>query len=420
VLFAGGSSLPGNILQTQFFETVDIYDDASGQWDTAMLSQARVVRTVAVVGKQALFVGGSVAPSTKDLSDVVDIYDDATGQWASAHLSQARDGIRAVTVGSQVVLAGGTLPDGLPSDAIDTYDSATRQWSTARLSTRQFLSAVATVGQKAVFAGDECAPRACVPGTGVDLDLGPSDAVDIYDGATGEWATANLSEARRGIAVVTVGRRVLIAGGTRTNEGDASNAVDIYDDVTGSWSTGALSEARWSATAVSIGGQALFAGGIVGLTPPARDRSDTPRVDIYDSTTGAWSTGSLSRSRGLPRYGFVPATVGSRAIFAGGFTGARAGVLWSAEVDTYDSATGQWTGGLLSSTSSTLFGTTVGTQVLIIGQVNADIYESTTDQWSAIPLPRPGTLTTPPAAVGRRMLLASGDRVDIYDSAAVP
>ena len=43
-----------------------------------------------------------------------------------------------------------------------------------------------------------------------------------------------------------------------------SNVVDLYDSVTGRWSTAQLSQARSSLSATSVGTVAIFAGGFTG------------------------------------------------------------------------------------------------------------------------------------------------------------
>ena len=75
-MFAGGGG------GGQPSAVIDIYDDATGIWSTATLSQARGVIAATTIGSQAIFAGGYVAgclsPATCR-SDVVDIYDDAIG-----------------------------------------------------------------------------------------------------------------------------------------------------------------------------------------------------------------------------------------------------------------------------------------------------------------------------------------------------
>ena len=48
---------------------------------------------------------------------------------------------------------------------------------------------------------------------------------------------------------------------TRATAGPYSNVVDVYNGATGAWSTAQLSVARSSLAAASVGNVALFAGG---------------------------------------------------------------------------------------------------------------------------------------------------------------
>ena len=50
----------------------------------------------------------------------------------------------------------------------------------------------------------------------------------------------------------------------RATAGVFSNVVDLYDSGTGRWSTAQLSQARYGLSATSVGTVALFAGGYGG------------------------------------------------------------------------------------------------------------------------------------------------------------
>jgi hypothetical protein len=65
----------------------------------------------------------------------------------------------------------------------------------------------------------------------------------------------------------------------------------------------------------------------------AGQSSQSNAVDLYNSTTGAWSTAQLS----VARYGLAATSVGNVALFAGGFLvgtllctggGAKYGCVW--------------------------------------------------------------------------------------------
>ena len=47
----------------------------------------------------------------------------------------------------------------------------------------------------------------------------------------------------------------------RATAGASSNAVDLYNSATGAWSTAQLSVARYGLAAASVGNVAIFAGG---------------------------------------------------------------------------------------------------------------------------------------------------------------
>jgi hypothetical protein len=49
-----------------------------------------------------------------------------------------------------------------------------------------------------------------------------------------------------------------------TAGGSSSNAVDLYNGASGTWSTAQLSVARWGPAATSVGNVAIFAGGVGG------------------------------------------------------------------------------------------------------------------------------------------------------------
>src|SRR5206468_3798820 len=101
------------------------------------------------VGNLAMFAGGSVGNSS---TANVDIYNDSTGQWSTASLSQARMGLAATSLGHLAFFAGGqTAPTGPYSDVVDIYDASTNQWSTTTLSQARTGIAATTLGDLAIF-----------------------------------------------------------------------------------------------------------------------------------------------------------------------------------------------------------------------------------------------------------------------------
>ncbi|MBS1655950.1 MAG: PKD domain-containing protein, partial [Bacteroidetes bacterium] len=122
----------------------------------------------------------------------------------------------------------------------------------------------------------------------------------------------DLSIKRKLGAVVASGNKIFFAGGTTppTSPGlHPSSRVDIYDVSTNTWSTAELSQARWGLAAAAYGNKVYFAGGtaIFGSRP-----AETSRIDVYDLGTGIWSTLEL------PRPGWYSAVVGAGGIYFAG------------------------------------------------------------------------------------------------------
>src|SRR5262245_28661248 len=87
------------------------------------------------------------------------------------------------------------------------------RWSTTALSTGRTDLVAASVGTSVIFAvGCKVAcehPRAWQV----------SDVADVYDSVSGQWTAGVLSEARARPAVVTVGDKLIYAGGSRSYQG---------------------------------------------------------------------------------------------------------------------------------------------------------------------------------------------------------
>jgi hypothetical protein len=90
----------------------------------------------------------------------------------------------------------------------------------------------------------------------------------------------------------------------------AYNTVDVFDVSSGLWTTAALSVARGALAAASVGSFAIFAGGY------DSQGNILNSVDLWNATSGLWSTSSLS----VARYWLAATSVGDLALFAGGLT----------------------------------------------------------------------------------------------------
>jgi hypothetical protein len=222
------------------------------------------------------------------------------------NLSIARFNVVGASAGSKILFAAGWIP-GAHSSRVDIYDTISRSWTTAELTMAERDGmAVATVGNKILFAGG---------GNNDWIDV--TSRVDIYDATTNSWSTAELSQARNYPAAVTLNNKVYIAGGgywgplsqgSSTNYHIGSTAIDIYDNATNTWTTSKLSEGRFELSATAIDNKIYFAGGLHSIY------SVSSKIDIYDAANGSWSYSSMKDARA----GHWGVAVGDKILWAGG------------------------------------------------------------------------------------------------------
>ncbi len=159
------------------------------------------------------------------------------------------------------------------------------------------------------------------------------------------------------------------------------------------WSTHTLSLPRLGMTVASVGNKALFAGGYY---YPFLSR-EVDQVDIYDGVTNQWTTAKLATSR----QAITAITVGNLAFFAGGKNVPISVYSTSSYdgVDIYNADTDQWTSarlsrsrfdiGVASAAGKVFFGG--GTIDYIRGGfAGIDVYDIATNKWSVMQLPRLG------------------------------
>jgi hypothetical protein len=300
--FAGGLSLRHDQVSLTdvqtFYDAVDIYDAATGQWTSAALSQPRAYLAAAAAGSKVVFAGGytSVSPY---YSDKVDIYDVSTGQWSTATLSQPRFYLAAATAGNKIVFAGGQATGSTSSDRVDIYDVSTGQWTTATLSQGRSLLAGAGAGNIIVFAGG-LSPT------------GPSDKADIYDAATGQWTSTTISGARLKPSATSTGNQIIFSGGSTHNSNTpGSDKVDIYHTDRKQWTQSTMQKSRQYFASASLGNKVIMAGGVLSNNEGITNSMEV--LDLSDNTTNA-STWYLKE----PVYSSSAVTVGGKLLVAGG------------------------------------------------------------------------------------------------------
>ncbi|MGE0141908.1 MAG: Kelch repeat-containing protein [Planctomycetota bacterium] len=221
-IFAGGAFGGIGTGSALASAVVDIYDAALGApgdpnaWSTTVLSRARGGLAAESAGGQAVFAGGF--DGTAALA-TVDIYDDASGTWSTAALSQARllTESAAASMGTRICFVGGQTDATTMSPMIEVYDTSNGTWSTSMMSIARLRPGVTVVGSYVIIAG------------GTMNGFLTTDVVDTFDPISGTFgASQQLSIARGDFVGVTVGGRALFAGG-RTGGATAVRRVDILD-----------------------------------------------------------------------------------------------------------------------------------------------------------------------------------------------
>ncbi|MBL0341851.1 MAG: T9SS type A sorting domain-containing protein [Bacteroidetes bacterium] len=267
VLFAGGRQI------LNYSKVVDIFDVTTGIRTTHNLSQARSGMAVAVVGSKVIFAGGEAGNISSGIyteSNKVDIYDDATGTWSTAILAAKREQITVAVVGTKVLFAGGITPSGLYSNLIDIYESTTNTWTTKFLSETKYGMSAATVDTKVYFVGG------MVDNTGVI-----SNKVEIYNSVTNAKQIITISSPRMNMAVAQTPGRVMFAGGIVTWGNVGTDRIEVLNIATNTWTVEYLSRPRLNLASASYGNKAMFAGGAEVLSSYPQYSVISKRVDIW-------------------------------------------------------------------------------------------------------------------------------------------
>ena len=242
--------------------TTFVYDDSDGSWTMGTISPRRSRIGSAASTDRIFFAGGF---GNGGDYDTINVYEPETGLWSVEHLSVSRWGVAGASTGDTVVFAGGDEWNGPWQDRVDILDETTGIWSTSTLSGRASVPAATSVGDKILVGG----------GYG---DGGFRTEVDILDTDSGEWETTHLSQGRDLFSATSIGPYALFGSGwyrVIDDEYAVSDVVDIYNVSTQQWHTEQLSVGRYDATAVTVGNKVLFAGGI----NVERERLDV--VDIF-------------------------------------------------------------------------------------------------------------------------------------------
>ncbi len=204
---------------------------AEGVWGTrAPLPAAHSEFAVAELGGRIYVIGGYAIGDVEGTS--VQIYDAAADRWqAGPPLPAPAHHLMAVSAGGKVYVMGGQgsgLFGGGFIDAVWALDPAAGTWEARTpMPTARGAGVAVTLDGKVYVAGGR-------PPHGHDFA--------VYDPATNRWTVLpDMPSQRNHLAGAAIGGRIWVAGG-RLGPGyrsDASDALEVYDPATGEWSEAA-------------------------------------------------------------------------------------------------------------------------------------------------------------------------------------
>ncbi len=228
------------------------------------------------------------------------------------------------------------------------------QWSVENLSSVRYNIGLGTANGKVFFAGSSPSTEGMV--------------VDIYDIASSSWTTQQLSVFRQFTFATGIGDKMYFAGYTQTQEPD-QEVIEIYDTTSDEWSAIDMPDMDGATSMTSVGDLLVLCHG--------------GSVKMYNTTTGTWTSGSLSVSRILA----LVVGCNGKVVFAGG--GFLAGTLYDL-VDIYDVNSNSWTTATMSDARNQIEGVCLNNKIYLVGgatgfstySTSIDIFDTNSSTWS--------------------------------------
>lgn len=308
------------------------------------------------------------------------------GTWhGTGSLVQARWGHGAARLANgKVLVVGGNASENssFALASAELYDSASGTWaSTADMrQARSYASVTVLDGGKVLVAG------------GANKNA-PLAVAELYDPVLGSWSTLPKMKVPRSHHTATLlddGRLLVVGGGTSTKSRASTASAEIYDPGTGKWTrTAPMAVPRSYHTATLLkDGRVLVVGGSSTYIGQGTVRAS---AEIFDPRTGRWTT-----ARPMPTHRYAHEAVplsGGRVLVAGGWssTTVRSESLSSAEI--FDPRTLAWAtvGDLTTGRAQFRMAALPNGQVLAVGGLGAgseplasvDLFDPISASWSA-------------------------------------
>lgn len=243
----------------------------------ADLLEANSEMSVAEVDGQIYVIGGY--PSSRISTRLVQVYDPARDQWRTGvPLPVALNHTMSVSVGGVLYVIGGQTEAGGDGPFVNTvyaFDPRQGSWVTRAAMPTARGGGGAAVVNGRIYVAGGRPPR------GNDFA--------VYDPVIDRWETLPpLPTQRNHVGVVSVGTRVYVIGG-RTGAGFETPTLDkleVFDVTTGAWSSGpAMLKPRGGVNAIAALGLIHVFGGEGNLQAA---NGVFPDHDVFDPGRGAW------------------------------------------------------------------------------------------------------------------------------------
>jgi N-acetylneuraminic acid mutarotase len=217
-------------------------------------------------------------------------------------LNKKRQSAMGVAVGEAMYVLGGFDESGLLDD-VERLELGDTDWTTApSLPTPQCCAAAGLIGTVVAIAG------------GYQADgHTPTDALLLFDTATGDWQSGPPMPTARANAMAAVwdGKLVVIGGGTQYGAVQATGVIESFDPMSNSWSTSPLAVTPRSAGIAVTDSHRVY---VIGGASQNSLYGD-PIVEIL-TAEGVTSAPSLGLARVQVAGGLLPAGL----VVAGGWT----------------------------------------------------------------------------------------------------
>jgi len=269
---------------------------------------------VAAVSGKIYAIGGS--NDNGELA-VNEMFDPATNRWTTkTSMPTARTGFATAVYENKIYVIGGSVGDSFTGN-VEVYDPISNTWQTmsSMPTPRADLTANIVDGKIYLIGGKTY--------SSISPYYNQTKVNQVYDIATNTWSTnTSLPFALQGYASTVVDHKIYIIGGARQSIAgidSSTNAVQIYDTQTDTWTTGTPLDSPSSYGAVVA---------TVGVMAPAKiyyiggysTGTFSDKTQVYDIELNSWSEGPEM----LTERAYLGLAVINDIIYAvGGFDGAN-------------------------------------------------------------------------------------------------